>query len=177
LLGPDGERLPLRLGLPGRANRANALMAAAAAAEFGLPVAQALTRMRAVSEVGGRYGLLRYRGCTVRLLLAKNPAGWLEILDQVGDDTSPLVIGVNARTADGADPSWLWDVPFERLRSRRVVATGERAADLSVRLTYAGINHATVTDPLDAITELAVPACTLVGNYTVFTRMRAALAR
>ena len=52
-------------------------------------------------------------------MLAKNPAGWSELLDLVGEEDRPLVISINARTADGADPSWLWDVPFERLAARR----------------------------------------------------------
>jgi hypothetical protein len=45
----------------------------------------------------------------------QEPAGWSELLDLVGKDDGPIVISINARTADGADPSWLWDVPFERL--------------------------------------------------------------
>jgi UDP-N-acetylmuramyl tripeptide synthase len=175
LLDPSGRRLHLQLGLPGRANRANAAMAAIAAAEFGVPIQSALERMREVADVAGRYGVVRYQGCTVRLLLAKNPAGWLEILDLIGTDRVPLVLGVNARTADGADPSWLWDVPFERLRGRRVVASGERGADLAVRLLYAGVDHTHVADPLAAVTHLAAPRCDLVGNYTVFMRVRSAL--
>ncbi len=170
LRSPDSQRLPLALGLPGRANRANAAMAAAAAAEFGIPVGRALTEMRSVAEVSGRYRTIRYRNCAVRLLLAKNPAGWLETLELISTDPVPVVLGINARTADGADPSWLWDVPFEALRGRRVVAAGERAADLSVRLLYAGVDHSTVADPLDGITQLGAERCYLVGNYTVFTR-------
>lgn len=175
LCGPDAQRLPLALDLPGRANRANAAMAAAAAAVFGVPVRTALERMHPVAEVSGRYGITSYRGCTVRLLLAKNPAGWLETLDLIGAEPVPVVLGVNARTADGTDPSWLWDVPFEALRGRRVVAAGERAADLAVRLLYAGVEHSTVDDPLDGVAQLAAERCDLVGNYTVFTATRTAL--
>lgn len=175
LRGPDLQRLPLTLGLPGRANRANAAMAAAAAAEFGVPARGALDRMRSVAEVSGRYRTVRYRDCTVRLLLAKNPAGWAETLELISADPAPIILGINARTADGADPSWLWDVPFEVLRGRRVVAAGDRAADLSVRLLYAGVDHSTVADPLDGVALLASDKCDLVGNYTVFTRTRAAL--
>ena len=58
-----------------------------------------------------------------------------------------MVIAINARAADGKDPSWLWDVEFERLAGRFVVATGERRHDLAVRLLYAGVEHATVADP------------------------------
>ena len=53
--------------------------------------------------------------------------------------TDPVVIGINARIADGHDPSWLWDVAFERLAGRPVVATGERCRDLAVRLRHAGV--------------------------------------
>ena len=70
-------------------------------------------------------------------MLAKNPAGWDELLDLVAGSDAPLVVSINARVADGADPSWLWDVPYERLAGRAVVATGDRCRDLSVRLHYA----------------------------------------
>ncbi len=61
--------------------------------------------------------------------------------------TLPVVLSVNARTADGLDTSWLWDVPFERLAGRAVVATGDRRLDLAVRLHYAGVPHTVVADP------------------------------
>ena len=64
-------------------------------------------------------------------------------------------MSINARVADGADPSWLWDVPFERLEGRRVVATGDRFRDLSVRLQYAGVAHATEADPVQAVRAAA----------------------
>jgi MurT ligase C-terminal len=67
------------------------------------------------------------------------------------------VISINARTADGADPSWLWDVPFERLAARTVVATGDRCRDLSLRLHYAGVDHVMEPDPIGAV-RLAAPA-------------------
>ena len=51
----------------------------------------------------------------------------------------------------GSDPSWLWDVPFERLAGRPVVATGERCRDLAVRLRYAEVAHETVPDPREAV--------------------------
>ena len=80
-------------------------------------------------------------------MLAKNPAGWGELLDLVAGSDAPLVVSINARIADGADPSWLWDVPYERLTERAVVATGDRYRDLSVRLHYGGVTHTTEPDP------------------------------
>jgi UDP-N-acetylmuramyl tripeptide synthase len=108
--------------------------------------------------------------------MAKNPAGWQEALDILAPAPSPVILGINARVADGHDPSWLWDVPFERLAGRRVVATGERALDLAVRLRYAGVEHEVHRGPpLEALQLLdAAPGVTgaghvdVVGNYTVF---------
>ena len=64
-----------------------------------------------------------------------------------GDGRGPVVLSVNARIADGLDPSWLWDVPFERLAGRPVVATGDRRLDLAVRLRYAEVAHDVVAGP------------------------------
>ena len=42
-----------------------------------------------------------------------------------------VVIAVNARVADGKDPSWLWDVPYELLRGRPVAARRRTRASTS----------------------------------------------
>ena len=52
------------------------------------------------------------------------------------------VFGIlNDRTADGRDVSWIWDADFEILapRVRRVTCSGTRAAELALRLKYAGV--------------------------------------
>jgi lipid II isoglutaminyl synthase (glutamine-hydrolysing) len=51
------------------------------------------------------------------------------------------VIALNDGIADGRDVSWIWDVDFEPLveRLERIVATGDRAAELALRLKYAGV--------------------------------------
>lgn len=182
-----GRRLPLALGIPGRFNLANAALAAAAAEALGVPADRALAAMAGVSEVGGRFTVRSVDGVPARLMLAKNPAGWQELLDLVCPGTGPVVVGINARVADGRDPSWLWDVPFERLRGRPVVATGERCLDLSVRLRYGEVEHVTEREPhraLRAGARLAGAggagdgaaagnadgraAVDFVGNYTAF---------
>jgi UDP-N-acetylmuramyl tripeptide synthase len=184
----DGTRHRLVVGLPGQFNRANAAMAAVAAAavldrrgEGGLETA--LGRLDGVTEVAGRFSTITRSGRRVRLLLAKNPAGWtaiFDLLDETGDPAGPVVLSVNARTADGFDTSWLWDVPFERLAGRAVVATGERRLDLGVRLRYAGVDHAVVDGPLAAIDHAAAGAASgrpleFLGNYTAFADLRRAL--
>ena len=124
-------------------------------------------------------------GAEVRLLLAKNPAGWTAIFDllEEGDQgVGPVVLSINARIADGHDPSWLWDVPFERLAGRQVVVTGDRRFDLAVRLRYAEVECTVVADPIDALDaaigaserrgEGALRAIDFVGNYTAFAELR-----
>jgi UDP-N-acetylmuramyl tripeptide synthase len=167
----DGRAHQLRLALPGRFNQANALMAAVAAQACGIDAAVALAAMARVSDVAGRFTVRTFGDVRARLMLAKNPAGWDELLDLVVQDEAPLVVSINARVADGADPSWLWDVPFERLSGRAVVATGDRFRDLSVRLQYAGVAHVTEADPARAVTAAAHgrdEVVDVIGNYTAF---------
>jgi hypothetical protein len=67
-------------------------------------------------------------------------------------------------------------VPFERLRGRAVVATGDRFRDLSVRLHYGGVQHSTEPDPVLAVAAAAAAASAagsaeivdVIGNYTAF---------
>ncbi|MGI8493430.1 MAG: MurT ligase domain-containing protein, partial [Acidimicrobiales bacterium] len=168
-----GERFPLQMALPGRANQANAAMALCAARLMGVEPAAAVAAMGATTEVVGRYRTVAVNGLEVRLLLAKNPAGWLEVLDVLAPPPVLVVVAINSRIADGRDPSWLWDVPFEALRGRLVVASGERSRDLAVRLHYAEVDHRHEPDPLAAI-RLAGDAAgvgkevDVVGNYTAF---------
>ncbi len=193
-MGLDGERYPLDLGVPGQFNRANAVMAAVAASYLGdtsgheLAIGEAIRGLARVDQVAGRYSSTVWKGHPVRLLLAKNPAGWtaiFDLLDELGSPDSPVVLSVNARIADGLDTSWLWDVPFERLVGSTVVATGDRRRDLAVRLQYAEVDHHVSPDPLAALDRAAAlgstggpvgPApITFLGNYTAFSDLRARL--
>jgi UDP-N-acetylmuramyl tripeptide synthase len=56
---PDDRQLPLGLRIPGRASRADASIALAAAVELGVPVESAIDAIRRVSAVNGRYQVLR----------------------------------------------------------------------------------------------------------------------
>jgi UDP-N-acetylmuramyl tripeptide synthase len=177
LVGPDGERYSLDLQLPGAANQANAAMAVVAANILGVAPSVSLPALRTVASVGGRYQTVSLGGRQVRLLLGKNPAGWSEMFGMLSPAPAPVVIAINARAADGKDPSWLWDVPFERLSDREVIATGDRRHDLAVRLMYADVPHTTVADPwrsgglpFDAGLPDR-PALDAVGTYTAFREL------
>jgi UDP-N-acetylmuramyl tripeptide synthase len=171
----DGSRTDVDLQLPGRANRANAAMALVTAGVLGADRAAAAVALGRLTEVVGRYAVVETRGVRARLLLAKNPAGWLEVFDFLRPAPLPVVVAINARIADGRDPSWLWDVPFERLRGRLVVATGERSRDLAVRLRYAEVEHVHQPDLLRSLSAAGQPDVDVVANYTSFQQMRSAL--
>jgi UDP-N-acetylmuramyl tripeptide synthase len=184
----SGKSYPLRLQLPGRCNQANAVMAIAAALGAGRSAAVATDAMSTVNEVAGRYATIGLGALRARLLLAKNPAGWAEVFDMLAPAPTPVVIAINARTADGHDPSWLWDVPFEVLRGRPAVATGERGLDLAVRLHYAQVEHELVPDLVEAVRAAGrrgqgkggsqqPQQVDVVANYTSFHQLLDRLGR
>jgi UDP-N-acetylmuramyl tripeptide synthase len=171
-----GWRVGLDLQLPGRANLANAAIALTVASVLGVEPERAAPAVGSLREVIGRYATVHNGGVEARLLLAKNPAGWLEVFDFLRPPPVPVVVAINAQIADGRDPSWLWDVPFESLGGRLVVATGERARDLAVRLHYAEVDHVVEPDLLKSLTAAGAPSVDVVANYTSFQQMRARLA-
>lgn len=170
-------RVRLALQLPGRCNIANAAIAVAAAMANGVDMQVAATAMAATSDVAGRYRTVQVGRTSARLLLAKNPAGWLETLSLLMPPPMPLIVAINARAADGRDTSWLWDVPFERLAGRAVVASGERCHDLSTRLHYAGVAHTVERDLPSAITVGQHSAVEVVANYTAFQTLLSSIHR
>ncbi len=166
----------LDLALPGRSAAANAAMALAAIAQLEVDPAAALARWRTIRSIEGRYERVTYRGAELHLHLAKNPAGWVDVLGLVGATGDPVILGFNAQVQDGRDPSWIWDVPMELLAGRPVVCFGERATDLAVRLVYAEVD-VTVADSLAAAADLAGPGpVELIANYSSFQQVRAELA-
>ncbi len=175
LHGPGGVREDLHLRLPGLANLGNAAQAVAAAVAMGVPVSDAARAVEAVTEVAGRYSLHDVRGRQVRMMLAKNPAGWQEAMTMVDGDVDQVVVAVNGQIADGQDLSWLWDVDFSVLRSdrkRTFIACGERGADLAVRMEYAGLPVTRVLTPQEAISRCHRGRVELLANYTAFRDLK-----
>jgi UDP-N-acetylmuramyl tripeptide synthase len=138
--------------------------------------------------VAGRYRTVTLGRHTVRMLLAKNPAGWQEALSMIDKQGAGVVIAVNGQVPDGEDLSWLWDVRFEHFGDEplarsasgtgtHVVAAGERGTDLAVRLTYAGVDHTLVHDTVAAIESCPPGHVEVIANYTAFLQLQRALGR
>jgi len=172
-----GQVTELALTLPGRANQSNAVVALAVGAFFGTTVDQALPRLRKVTSVAGRYTQVERRGRRLRLLLAKNPAGWLEAFDVLGPPPGPVLLAVNAQTPDGKDTSWLWDVDYRVLRGRPVLVAGERRLDLAVRLEADQVGFELVDGVDDAVDRVPAGELDVIANYTAFQQIRGLVGR
>src|SRR5215472_14240959 len=177
VIDESGRVRELRLALPGQANRSNAVVALAVAAHFGASVDQALPRLREVRSVAGRYTQVERHGRLVRLLLAKNPAGWLEAFDVLAPSPVPVLLAVNAQTPDGKDTSWLWDVDYRVLRGRPVYIAGERRLDLAVRLEADQVPFELVDGIDDAVGRVSGAELDVIANYTAFQQIRALVGR
>ena len=166
---PDGERLRLDLQVPGRFNKGNAVCALAAAVEMGVYAPVAIKGMRTVQAPAGRFAIGSYGDTKARLVLAKNPAGWAESLLVMQSD--PVILAIDSLIADGTDVSWLWDVDYEQLAGRRVIATGPRSADRAVRLSYAVVEHEVIPDVADALKGPFDGTVDVLATYSVFLRL------
>ena len=157
---PAGEA-EIALALPGLYNVYNALAAAALASALGVPLASIVGGLQGAEAAFGRAERVTLsigqrepspaRGRAERemhILLIKNPAGANEVLRTLALEPGEHdLLGVlNDNIADGRDVSWIWDADFELLagRIRRVTCSGTRAADLAVRLKYAGVEPARI---------------------------------
>jgi UDP-N-acetylmuramyl tripeptide synthase len=152
LQGIRGARFELRtpagvadvaLPLPGLYNVYNALAAAALALALGATLDDVVAGLEEVSPAFGRAETVRLRERDLSILLVKNPAGANEVLRTLTLEPGEhdVFAVLNDNVADGRDVSWVWDADFEVLgdRVRRVTCSGTRAAEMAVRMKYAGV--------------------------------------
>jgi UDP-N-acetylmuramyl tripeptide synthase len=147
LRAPAGERA-IALPLPGLYNVYNALGAAALALALGASLDDVAAGLHAVSPAFGRAETVRLSGREMSILLVKNPAGANEVLRTLALEPGEhdLLAILNDNIADGRDVSWVWDADFEVLagRVRHVTCSGTRAAEMALRLKYAGVDPARI---------------------------------
>ena len=141
LHAPDGS-LRVRLAVPGLYNVYNALAAASLGLSLGVALDDVVAGLELFRAAFGRFERFSVGDRGFLLLLVKNPAGANEALRTLEEGGVPpvLVVALNDRIADGRDVSWIWDVDFEPVLegAEHIVVSGERAAELALRFTYAG---------------------------------------
>jgi lipid II isoglutaminyl synthase (glutamine-hydrolysing) len=186
LVTPAG-RASVELPLPGLYNVYNALGAAALCLSLSVPLDVVVAGLGSVRAAFGRAERIAVGDVELQVLLIKNPAGANEILRTlvIEPGSLDLLAVLNDRTADGHDVSWVWDADFEMLagRVRRVTCAGTRAAELAVRLKYAGVPserlHVVpgVAAALDeAVADAPSGRLYALPTYTALLELRAVLA-
>jgi lipid II isoglutaminyl synthase (glutamine-hydrolysing) len=198
LRGMEGSRVELRtpagplrldLPLPGLYNVYNALAAVAAALELGVAAEKIAPALAGMRTAFGRVETIEVGGTALSILLIKNPAGANEVLRtlrlEAGAEGLDLWIALNDGIADGRDVSWVWDADFELLEGavRRVVCAGTRAAEMAVRLKYAGwpVERIEVEPEIGASLDRALAAADgrlfALPTYTALIELRTLLAK
>jgi UDP-N-acetylmuramyl tripeptide synthase len=183
LVVPEGSSR-VELSVPGLYNVYNALAAAALARSLGVGLEAIVAGLQGFSAAFGRFERISLDDRSLLVLLIKNPAGANEVVRTLvaGGPPRVLLIGLNDEIADGRDVSWIWDVDFEPLLGglERLVATGERAAELALRFKYAGLPEQAIEvvphldAALDRGLELTPPGSELVAlpTYTAMLSLR-----
>ena len=146
VLSVRGERRLARVNLPALYNVYNAAGAVAAVTEMGLGVDAGISAVERFKCGFGRMENFALGRAGAKMMLVKNPAGCNQVLDFLCQLKEPfaLVVCLNDRGADGTDVSWIYDAAFEKLadcgaRLGHIAVSGDRAADMAVRLKYAGV--------------------------------------
>jgi UDP-N-acetylmuramyl tripeptide synthase len=188
LITPDGSRR-IQLGVPGLYNVYNALGAASLARTLGASLDEIGRGLEAFHAAFGRFERIELDGKSLLVLLIKNPAGANEAIRTLlaGEAPRLVLIALNDAIADGKDVSWIWDVDFEPLLPAldRLVATGDRAAELGLRFKYGGFDEGAIDvvpeleAGLDRALELTPTGGELVAlpTYTAMLALRDIVAR
>ncbi|MCY3568220.1 MAG: MurT ligase domain-containing protein [Chloroflexi bacterium] len=138
---PEGEQ-GVALPAEGLYSVYNALAAAAAATALGVGPDTICRALESHEAAFGRQEDLLVSGRRVRVLLGKNPSGLNQALRtlQTPGERHHLLVLLNDGIADGEDVSWIWDVDWESQapHCRSLFVGGDRAADMALRLEYAG---------------------------------------
>jgi UDP-N-acetylmuramyl tripeptide synthase len=183
LVTPAG-RTRVRLPLPGLYNVYNAVGAAALAQALGASLDEIRSGLERFGAAFGRFERIVAGDKTILVLLIKNPAGANEVIRTLEDGGVPplLLVALNDAVADGKDVSWIWDVDLEPLLAglQRLIASGERAAELAVRCVYGGLSEESLeVEPdlgraIDRGLDLTPPGGELVvlPTYTAMLALR-----
>ena len=187
--GPGGADLEISAALGGLHNAYNVTAAIAAAVALGVPAEAVTEGIAGVQAAFGRAEQVGLDGRTLRLLLAKNPTGANENIRCLLAEPGPLnlLVALNDRTADGRDPSWIWDVDYEPLWDRigSLTLAGDRCWELALRFSYGGLDPArfevreSLPEALDSAVAATPPGGVLYAlpTYTALLDLRAELVR
>jgi UDP-N-acetylmuramyl tripeptide synthase len=149
IVSDSGQQHEIIVPLPGLYNIYNALAAISVARVLNIGWEPITLGIEQSKPVFGRGERIQADGKTMRLLLAKNPTGFNEVLRTLftAKEKRYILLVLNDHIADGRDVSWIWDVDFEQAvgQIEHVVVSGTRALDLALRLRYADLAEECMT--------------------------------
>ena len=174
--------------LPGLYNVYNALGAAALAQALGTPLEEIAAGLERFGAAFGRFERIAVGDKRLLILLIKNPAGANEAVRTLLEGGAPTLAPRRAQRRDRRRKGRLLDLG-RRLRAaarpgERLIASGDRAAELALRCVYGGLaEDALEVEPdlgsaLDRGLELTPPGGELVvlPTYTAMLALRAIVA-
>ena len=184
----NGDKRIVTVNLPAIYNIYNAVGAACAITATGMSRDAAVTALASFTCGFGRMEQFALGGGT-KMMLVKNPAGCNQVIEFLRNikEKFVLVICLNDRGADGTDISWIWDADFERLAGlggylTGVTVSGDRAADMALRIKYAGIEpgHIRLMRSYDEIVSWAQGESSpvlIMPTYTAMLELRETVIR
>ena len=187
-LKTDGKPQKVQVALPAVYNVYNAAAAVAAAKAMNVSVQKAIDSLSTVRSSFGRLETFDLNGNRLQMILVKNPAGCNQAFSYLTsfDEDFTAILCLNNRTGDGHDISWINDTDYEKLCAdphlQKIYVGGDRAKDLSERLTKAGagadkqVMITSYTDLLEDLKKEEYPIFAL-PNYTAMMELRAVLSQ
>lgn len=185
---PSGD-VSVHLPLPGLYNVYNALAAIATSVSLGIPLETCVAALEDVSAAFGRVERIAIDDRDLWILLIKNPAGANEVIRTLLEEAAnvgglDLWVALNDGIADGRDISWVWDADFEDLAAdvRQVHCAGTRAAEMALRLKYAGWpeDRLSVEPDLALSLDASLASCSgrlfALPTYTALLQLRTMLS-
>ena len=159
----------------------NALAASTAAIALGVAAETIRDGLESHEAAFGRQEEMIVEGRRVRVLLGKNPSGMnqaLRTLQRPGERHHLLVL-LNDGIADGTDVSWIWDVDWESQAQHceSLTVGGHRAADMALRLKYAGFPEPCnpIENDIGDVLRAALDAVPESGRLTILPTYTAML--
>lgn len=147
-----------------------------------VPMEKHIHTLTRISEAFGRGQVYTLPdGRQVKLVLVKNPAGFMQALASFAKPGKSFIIAINDNYADSRDVSWLWDVDFSSMPGKAVsVAAGSRGADMALRLSYDDIAVQEVVPVLPDVLERLTSGnkdTVIFATYTAMMELHGLLER
>ncbi|MBI2011496.1 DUF1727 domain-containing protein [Candidatus Daviesbacteria bacterium] len=163
-LSMNSYQLKVNLPLPGIYHIYDFLASFGVGYNLNLDSQKMIDSLASYNPAFGRVEKLSINGKKVWIFLIKNPAGTTQVLQTLSPNISKndsVLVALNDNFADGTDVSWIWDSEFEllaKIYGLKIIVSGARAADMALRLKYAGIDpkNISINDVLEKAFKLSL---------------------